>query len=154
MSRVTLITADKPLPLCDYEENRTKIVRLPDTLEDPEWRGKELSVTAPAGFVVHEHNYYRPAVDALGLSMKSYQYELGMEVHETDLAHLLKYLRDNFSPGEEVELWNLWVGWDPGPMNRLQLGLSELDMGLLEQFLEPHEEDDDVISQAFLNIKI
>ena len=57
MSRVMLIAADKPLPLCDKQEERTVVSR---------FEGEEYRVTCLSGFRISEHAYYRPAVDALG----------------------------------------------------------------------------------------
>ena len=129
MSRVMLIAADKPLPLCDHREMRTKVVKA---------LGKEFRITSDVGFQVEEHGYYRGAVDALGLTLKPWQYGLSMELCETDLNHLLAYLRDNHSAGETVELWNLWVGIDREDKPAHYRGkLSELDMDTLKQFLEP-----------------
>ena len=84
MSRVCLIAADKPLPLCDRQSERTSTVRS---------MGKDFTITALRGFRVAEHRYYRAAVELLGYPMKPYQYELELEQHPDDLAHLLEYLR-------------------------------------------------------------
>jgi len=138
MSRVMLIAADKPLPLCDKQEERTTIVDLPDLPALGNKAGKTISFTGLRGFKVEEHAYYLPAVKALGLPMMSYQYELHLESHDHDLRHLLCYLRDNFSSGETVELWNLWVGVDQDdPLLRYQGTLAEFDMETLKQFLDP-----------------
>ena len=98
MSRVLLIAADKPLPLCSCCEVRTKTV----TIE-----GTPHTISFPCGFQVSEHSYYRSCVDGLGYSMKPYQYELNLEIHENDLTNLKAYLSENFLSGEEVEFWNL-----------------------------------------------
>ena len=129
MSRVYLITADKPLPLCDKQVERTKTAKVKDKL---------FTITAEAGFAVREHNYYRYAVDDLGLMMKPYQYELELEVHEDDLADLKAYLEMHFAPGEDAELWNLWVGTDRlGAVPHFRAQLSGLDMAALTQFVQP-----------------
>ncbi len=110
MSRVTLIAADKELPL----------------------RDRESAAGLPCGFQVAEHRYYRDAVDALGFEMKSFQYELSLENCQTDLDRLLDYLRDSFAPGEEAELWSLWVGDGGGTWPRRYRGkLSEFDLDTL-----------------------
>lgn len=129
MSRVLLIAADKPLPLCDKQEECTVVSR---------FEGAEYRVSCLSGFCVREHSYYRPAVDHLGYEIKSFQYELDLEEHENDLKHLLDYLRENFTCGEIVELWNLWVGIDQDnhPV-RLTGALNDFDMDALKQFLNP-----------------
>ncbi len=133
MSRVLLITGDAPLPLCDRQSERTKTVTV---------RGESFSVTALAGFCVREHLYYRGAVDALGLSMKPYQAELDAENCEEDLRHLRDYLRTHFAPGDEAELWNLWVGSDDlGRVPHFRGSLADLDAETLTQFLEPAHPD-------------
>ena len=128
MSRVLLLATDKALPLCDKQCERTKTVTV---------QGEVFSVTAPAGFFVTEHRYYREAVAALGHSMKPYQYELELEHCEEDLAHLLSYLREHFAHGEEAELWNLWVGIDASRPIRFRGVLSDFDMDTLAQYLHP-----------------
>ncbi len=133
MSRVLLIAADKHLSLCDRQTERTKVSII---------GGETFSVTCPAGFRVTEHTYYRSAVDALGFSMKPFQYELELETCEEDLAHLMTYLREHFTSGEEVELWNLWVGGDDlGRAPHYRGKLSAFDMETLRQFLEPAHPD-------------
>ena len=133
MSRVILLAADKPLPLCVRQEERTKAVRV---------EGKQFTVSGPAGFAVREHSYYRFAVDELGLFMKSYQYELELEVCEKDLLHLKTYLSACLAPGEEAELWNLWVGIDRmGTVPHYRGQLSDFDTDTLEQFLDPPHPD-------------
>ena len=132
MSRVCLIAADKPLPLCDRQSERTSTVRSMD---------KDFTITALRGFRVAEHRYYRAAVELLGYPMKPHQYELELEQHPDDLAHLLEYLRSNFSTGETVELWNVWVGADQCRPVRYSGTLAEFDMETLEQFWNPPERD-------------
>ncbi len=129
MSRVLLLAADKPLSLCDKQEERTVISC---------FEGEEYRVTCLSGFCVSEHAYYRPAVDGLGYEIKPFQYELDLEKHETDLKNLLDYLRENFTCGEAVELWNLWVGDDRDNKPVLYAGnLTDFDMETLKQFLSP-----------------
>ena len=129
MSRVMLIAADKPLPLCDKQEERTVVSR---------FKGEEYRVTCLSGFRISEHAYYRPAVDALGYEIKPFQYELELEEHEKDLKNLLDYLREHFICGETVELWNLWVGDDQDNKPARYAGnLADFDMDTLKQFLNP-----------------
>ena len=136
MSRVLLIAADKPLPLWDRQEERTTHCKLPDIPDLGDKAGKTISFTDLRGFRVSEHNYYRSAVDALGYSMKAYQYELELEHCQTDLEHLRAYLSANLAPGEEIELWSLWVGNDheDRPVH-FRGKLSDLDLDTLDQFL-------------------
>ena len=128
MSQVLLLTADKELPLCSRQSERTKTFPV---------SGETFSVTTLSGFRVDAHSYYRSAVEELGYDMKPYRYELELECCEEDLAHLLSYLRENFACGEEVELWNLWVGGDTSKPVRFRGELSDFDMDTLAQFLHP-----------------
>ena len=158
MSRVYLVAADKELPLCDKREIRTHIVKLPDKIIEnlknaPECAGKSdkdfekyrtgISIGMPGGFLAAEHSYYREAVDFLDYEMKPFQYELTLEQCETDLNHLLTYLRENFSPGEEVELWSLWVGSGGGERPIHYRGrLPEFDLDTLGMLTETQYEPD------------
>jgi len=129
MSRVLLLAADKPLPLKDCRELRTKEVRV---------NGTTYAVSMEMGFNVEPHSYYRDAVDGLGYEMKPYQYELSVEADETDLQNLRAYLKENLSPGESVELWNLWVDMDqPRYLPHYRGALAEFDLDTLEQFCSP-----------------
>ena len=130
MSRVYLIAADKPLPLCDRQAERASAVTVSD---------KAFTVSFVRGFRVAEHTYYRSAVDILNYPIKPYQYELELELHEEDLRHLLEYLSAHFSPGETVELWSIWVGIDNnGRLPPHYAGkLADFGMDTLEQFLKP-----------------
>lgn len=128
MSQVLLLTADKALPLCDKQSERTKTFAV---------SGETFSVTTLCGFKVTAHGYYRSAVEELGHDMKPYRYELELEQCEEDLIHLLSYLRENFARGEEAELWNLWVGDDASRPMRFRGELSDFDMDTLAQFLHP-----------------
>lgn len=133
MSQVMLLTADKPLPLCDRQEERMQTVTV---------GAASVSVTVPAGFAVREHSYYRDAVEELDYSMKPWQYELELEPDETDLAALRCYLEGNFASGEEVELWNLWVGDDALARPACYHGeLAAFDMDALRQLLTPPQKD-------------
>ena len=126
MSRVILIAADKPLPLSDHQELRTKHSSLPS--------GETFVIDYEAGFKVDEHAYYRPAVDALAYPMNPFQYELDFEIIEKDLRALRCYLPEQFSPGESLELWSVWVGDEPHPaLVRCSKTPKELDLALLEQ---------------------
>ena len=129
MSRVHLIAADKPLPLCDQQEVRTST----NTVS-----GKTFTISFLQGFRISEHRYYRYAVDLLEYPIKPFQYELELELHEDDLAHLKKYLSQNFQSGETVELWNIWVGIDQSShLPHYSGSLQNFDMETLAQFLTP-----------------
>ena len=129
MSRVVLVAADKPLPLCDKRVQRSKT-------------SGAYTISCLSGFAVMEHAYYRSAVDSLELPMKSYQYELSAEFHEDDLAALKAYLAQAFAPGEETELWNLWVGDDDlGAVPRYRGRLADFDLDTLKQFVCPPHPD-------------
>lgn len=133
MSRVMLLAADRPLPLCDRQTERTKTV----TVE-----GEAITVAFPAGFRVAEHGYYRAAVAELGWPMKPFVYELELEAHADDLADLKRYLAQHLASGETAELWNLWVGADDlGRPTAYRGTLAEFDMETLKQFLEPAHRD-------------
>ena len=126
MSRVILIAADKPLPLCSKQEVRRKISLLPS--------GEKFVIDYEAGFKVDEHTYYQPAVDALGYTLKPFQYELEFECIEKDLLALQHYLQEHFSPGESLELWSIWVGDEPHPpLVRCSKTHKELDLAILDQ---------------------
>lgn len=145
MSCCMLLAADKPLPLCEKQEERTKTVRV---------EGKIFTVSCVAGFALREHSYYRFAVDELDIFMKSYQYELELEACEEDLLHLKAYLNEHFAPGEEAELWNLWVGIDRmGAVPHYRGRLSDFEMDTLEQFVNPPHPDGG-IGQCCLTVLI
>ena len=128
MSHVSLIAADKELPVRDR--------------------------------MVFPHKYYRDSVDGLGLEMKPFQYELDVQNCQRDLDRLLDYLRDNFAPGEEVELWSLWVGNGGGKARRYRGRLSEFDLDTLGMLYELQREPDltqefdDLICQVGLTIEL
>lgn len=129
MSRVLLLAADRPLPLCDRQRPRRSTVTV---------KGKPYTVEYEGGFLVQEHVYYVGAVEALNLAMKPCRYELELEPCEEDLHELLRYLRENLSPGSEIELWNLWVGNDDlGRVPHLRGQLADFDQETLRQFLLP-----------------
>lgn len=129
MSRVLLLAADQPLPLCDRQGERRAVV----TVE-----GKEYAVDYVGGFLVQEYVYYCGAVEAKCLAMKPYRYELELEECGDDLRELTAYLRENLSVGSEVELWNLWVGDDDlGPVPHVRGRLADFDEETLHQFLLP-----------------
>ena len=126
MSRVVLLCADHPLPLYGSGPRR---------VETSSHGGYTVSIERN-GFSVQEHKYYRGAVEDLGLSMKPCQYELDLDATEEDARQLRDYLARYGRPGEQVELWNLWVG--DGEVRALHLAgpLRALDRDTLEQLLE------------------
>ena len=98
MSAVTLLCADRPLPLYDSGARRT---------ETSSHGGYTVSIEAN-GFSVQEHAYYREAVEDLGLTMKPCRYELDLRATWEDVQGLRAYLTANANPSEQVELWYLW----------------------------------------------
>ena len=154
MSHVSLIAADRELPLCDKQEYRESTVTVPGN--------EHFTIGFTRGFAVTEHSYYRDSVNFPDYEMKPFQYELALEQCETDLNYLLTYLRENFSPGEEVELWSLWVGSGGGERPRRYRGrLSEFDwdtLGMLTELqYEPDltgEYPDGLISQICITVEI
>lgn len=109
-----------------------------------------------------ELNYYRFAVDELGFDLKPFQYELDLQPDQTSLDHLLAYLRENFSPGEEAELWSLWVGTGGGTRPRRYRGrLADFDLDTLAMLTETQYEPDltqefpdGLISQICLTVEV
>ena len=122
MSRVILLCADHPLPLYDSQTRRADFLRGVRYEED--------------GFSVQPHVYYRPAVDDLELPMKPHRYELGLRATAQDAALLRDYLRQSCAPGEQVELWNLWVGDGPTRPHRVGGRLAGLDSDTIRQLKE------------------
>ncbi len=122
MSAVTLLCADHPLPL--YRSNSRRIRSTPSgpVTED--------------SFSVQTHKYYRQAVKELGLTMKSFQYELDLRATEEDAVQLRAYLEQHLRPGETAELWNLWVGDGPARAFRFTGPLDDLETDALEQLFE------------------
>ena len=147
MSRVYLIAAGKDLPLLDRVRESSYVNHC---------------LVLANGIRVLAHEYYRWAVDELGYERKPCQYELDVVQHENDLRSLIDYLKENLSPGEEVELWSLWVGSGGGERPRRYRGrLSEFDLDTLGMLTElQYEPDltdeypDGLISQICLTIEI
>lgn len=86
-------------------------------------------------------SYYRQAVEELGYSMKPFQYELSMENKENDLENLRACLETNFSRGDTLELWSIWLSGDVNKKcpPRFRGRLTDLDTDALEQFLTAKE---------------
>ena len=128
MSYVMLVAADHPLPLYDSGIRRSSASTA---------GGACVQVETP-GFSIQPHQYYRDAVEALGLEMKLWQYELNVEAAEAEAEQLRAYLKRSCRPGETIELWNLWVGDDrEEKIARFQGRLGDLDREALEQLCEP-----------------
>ena len=98
------------------------------------------------GFSVQPHEYYRCAVDDLGLDMQPCRYELNLAPTEEDAALLRAYLEQTCAHGETVELWHLWVGGEKHRIRRFSGPLSALEQDTLEQLEE--------LSQTCLTITI
>ena len=76
MSRVILLSAERPMPLYEPELRRMSVSG-GFTAETP-------------GFSVQTHEYYRDAVDDLGLEMKPFSYELNLEATVEETQQLLR----------------------------------------------------------------
>ena len=126
MSRVILLASEHPLPLYDSNTKRSGTRRV----------GGQVVALQHGGFSVHPHRDYRMAVAELGLEMKPYQYELNLDATEQDAVLLRDYLSQNCSHGEQVELWNLWVGDVDVRAFHLEGPLCDLDKEALEQLFE------------------
>ncbi len=128
MSHVTLLAADKPLPLYDPGVRRIRTSGC---------GGRAVAVEED-GFSVQEHRYYRDAVDELGLPMKPCRYELDLRGTQEDTDLLRGYLEQNLAPGERAELWSVWVPRYPEDgLARYRGRLADLDLetvALLEQW--------------------
>ena len=134
MSRVYLIAADKPLPLCEKEQPWSRVITLSEHFRNPELRGQKHLVSGVDHFSVREHIYYRGAVADLELEMKPHQYEFEAADSEWGVDQLTSYLKETFSSGDQVELWSLWVGGDPSRPVRYAGPLSDFDLETLRQF--------------------
>ena len=126
MSQVILLASDRPLPLSPPGERRARTVSYP---------GGTLTVEED-GFSVGPHEYYRAAVEDLALAMKSFRYELDLRDTPHDLRCLRAYLTAHCVPGEQVELWNLWMGNEPLRVRRFSGRLADFDLETLQQLLE------------------
>ena len=82
MSAVTLLCADRPLPL--YESGVRRV-------ETSSYGGYTVRIEA-SGFSVGEHTYYREAVEDLYLTMKPCRYQLDLRATQEDAAELRAYL--------------------------------------------------------------
>ena len=127
MSCVYLLAASHPLPLYDSGLRRLRTVK----------DGSMVVTVEEDGFSVQAHEYYRCAVDELGLDMQPCRYELNLAPTAEDAAHLRAYLEQNCARGETVELWHLWVGGEKHRIRRFSGPLSALERDTLEQ-LEEH----------------
>ena len=129
MSCVYLLAASHPLPLYDSVLRRLRTVKT----------GSMVVTVEEDGFSVQPHEYYRWAVDELGLDMQPCRYELNLASTEEDAAQLRAYLAQNCAHGETVELWHLWVGGEEHRIRRFSGPLSALERDTLEQ-LEEHSQ--------------
>ena len=125
-SAVTLLCADRPLPL--YESGVRRV-------ETSSYGGYTVRIEA-SGFSVGEHTYYREAVEDLYLTMKPCRYQLDLRATQEDAAELRAYLAKHLRPGETVELWNLWVGNDPARPRRFSGALGDVELDTLKQLEE------------------
>lgn len=93
------------------------------------------------GFSVAEHQYYRRGVDLLDLRLKPFPYELNLQAAPQDLHWLRTYLESSCIPGEQVELWNLWVGAEDTPCRVLRFAgpLAAFGLDTLKQLYERYQ---------------
>ena len=129
MSCVYLLAASHPLPLYDSGLRRLRTVK----------DGSTAVTVEEDGFSVQAHEYYRCAVDGLGLDIQPCRYELNLYPTQEDAAQLRAYLSKNCARGETVELWHLWVGGGVHRIRRFSGPLSALAQDTLEQ-LEEHQQ--------------
>ncbi|HJH62414.1 MAG TPA: hypothetical protein IAC84_03995 [Firmicutes bacterium] len=131
MSHVTLLAADSPLPLYDPGARRIRTVRF----------GQRTFTMDQDGFSVQAHGYYRVAVDDLELPIKPFRYELNLQATQQDAELLRDYLDKNLSPGEQVQVWNLWVGTveEPYRAHHFSGALPDLQLDTLEQMEERYQ---------------
>ncbi|SCI78848.1 Uncharacterised protein [uncultured Flavonifractor sp.] len=127
MSCVYLLAASHPMPLYDSGLRRRRTVKA----------GTTVVTVEEDGFSVQAHEYYRWAVDDLGLDIQPYRYELNLAPTVEDAAQLRAYLEQNCAHGETVELWHLCVGGEKHRIRRFSGALSGLEQDTLEQ-LEEH----------------
>ena len=124
MSHVTLLCADRALPLYDSHTRRA--------------RGEGAVTVERDGFSVQANEYYQEAVEELNFPMRPCRYELDLEATEQDAALLKGYLENNLRPGEIVELWSVWVPRYPEDgLSRYRGRLEDLDeeaLTLLERW--------------------
>ena len=117
MSRVILLCADHPLPLYAAQTRRVYFHRGVRYEEE--------------GFSVQPHVCLLYTSDAA-----DERYELDLRATEQDAALLRDYLRQSCIPGEQVELWNLWVSDIRVRAFRLTGPLADLDADALVQMAE------------------
>ena len=114
MSHVILLCADRPLPLYDSGARRGR-------------PGGAVTVEGD-GFLVQANEYYRQAVEELDFPMKPCRYELDLEPTGQDAGLLRTYLERHLRPGEEAQLWSVWVPRYPEDgLSRYRGRLEELD---------------------------
>lgn len=93
------------------------------------------------GFSVQAHGYYRAAVDDLELPIKPFRYELNLQATQQDAELLRDYLDKNLSPGEQAQVWNLWVGTveESDRAHHFSGALPDLQLDTLEQMEERYQ---------------
>jgi len=131
---VYLIASDKPLPLFEKEQPWSRTITLSEHFRNPELRGQKRLLSGVDHFSVHEHIYYRSSVEELELEMKPHQYELETADNQWGTDQLTDYLQETLSPGDQVELWSLWVGGEPSRPVRYAGALTDFDLETLRQF--------------------
>ena len=119
MSHVTLLCADRALPLYDSHTRRA--------------RGEGAVTVERDGFSVQANEYYQEAVEELNFPMRPCRYELDLRATQQDTDLLRGHLERNLAPGEQAELWSVWVPRCPEDgLTRYRGRLEELDLETVE----------------------
>lgn len=126
MSRVILLAADHPMPLYESGLRRVRTSR----------EGGYTVTCEEEGFSVQAHIYYQSGVDELELDIRPFRYEVNLAPTREDARLLRDYLSACCAPGEQVELWNLWLTGTRARPFHLSGRLSQLEEDTLRQLEE------------------
>ena len=90
---------------------------------------------------LEELSYYRRAVEELGYPMKPFRYGITLEREKADRKNLRSFLEANFTQGETLELWSVWLSGDLNKKcpPRFRGRLADFDQEALEQFMTAEE---------------
>ena len=90
---------------------------------------------------LEELSYYRRAVEELGYPMKPFRYGITPEQEKADRKNLRSFLEANFTQGETLELWSVWLSGDLNKKcpPRFRGRLADFDQEALEQFMTAEE---------------
>ena len=124
MSHVILLCTGRPMPLYGAQTRRVCTAGGVTVEED--------------GFSVQANEYYGQAVEELNFPMKPWRYQLDLEATAQDAALLRDYLEEHLRPGEQAQLWSVWVPRYPeDSLSWYRGGLDSLDreaLALLENW--------------------